>query len=186
MGRRKLGVWEQALRDASRELGEPKDSFVVERYATLSTLLKLQRSQWAQGKSSNASDVIATLAELESMRQRRGKDAVTEIRVSLIETMRAKCPACGVVSDIPPDMVRSDSQKDVQPSHPTPANQTPTGGQDNAIAGPSTDAPPPADPVPSQYVEGKSPSQYHSQRGVPLKRLQSGIHPLRNLSPLSH
>jgi len=44
------GVWEQALEDAAEELDAPATDFKVEKLATLTLLLKVQRSQWAQGK----------------------------------------------------------------------------------------------------------------------------------------
>jgi hypothetical protein len=184
MARRKLSVWEQALKDASRELGEPKGSFVVERYATLATLLKLQRSQWAQGKSSNASDVIATLAELEAMRHQRGKDALTDIRIHVTETIRGTCPACGVTSDVPVEMV-DEARADALATHSAPPQAIPAGTSVPALPN-SSGAASSGEPMPSQHIEGKSPSTFNSQRGTPLKRLQPSPYVTRTPSPMSH
>jgi hypothetical protein len=188
VSRRKLGVWDKAIRDAAKELGEPKDSFVVEKYAHLATELKLRRLQWASGKASNSADMIAIMAEMESMRRQRGKDAVTDIRVNIVEGVKARCPHCGKTSDIPPELMQNDSRNTHAAPLTPPADSTRVPDHGNGSEGLSSGepAPAPVEPMPSQYVEGKSPSAFNSQRGVPLKRLQSGIHPLRSLSPLSH
>ena len=44
--RRKLGVIEQAIRDAAKELQVDKDSWEAERLGTLIVMLKVARSKW--------------------------------------------------------------------------------------------------------------------------------------------
>jgi hypothetical protein len=196
MSRRKLGVWEQAIRDAAKLLGEPKDSFVVEKYATLATLLKLHRSQWAQGKASNSADMIAVMSELEAMRRERGKDAITEIKVHVVESLKARCPHCGQTSDIPPEMVQKDSRNThAEPSDSNPAPKTaspptyglPNGSESHASGEP---APAKAEPVVT-YREGVSASAFHSavlngHEVPPLKSRQPSPYTVRKLSPMSH
>jgi len=88
------GVWEQALEDAAKELDAPATDFKVEKLATLTLLLKVQRSQWAQGKFTATNEMLAVMGEIERMRREHGKDGIQEINVHIVPSAAIACPSC--------------------------------------------------------------------------------------------
>jgi hypothetical protein len=188
MARRRLTEWEKHLKAAADELGLPRSDFRAERLATLQVLMRATRQRWADGKQPNAAgDIVHLLDAIAKLRADAGlnADRVSAIKINIVETLRARCPHCGKTSEVPVELVQDDSlnTRPPPPAETTRAADVPVETEAASIA-----EPPPAnvEPLPSQYVEGKSPSAFNSQRGTPLKRLQPGIHPIRSLSPMSH
>jgi hypothetical protein len=193
--RRKLTTWESALKDAAKELGLPKDDFRVEKLATLVLLLKVQRSQWANGKLSKSSDMIEVMSEITKLRDAAGIDNTPhEVSVQFVEhyvgVATITCPHCKMSSR------HEVSNKPFERATPSPAVKTLPEPPD-ANAGQAAPDPSPAEPKPAtpemeiSYLENFSASAFHSQvinnrERAPLKRLEPNIYSIRrNTSPMS-
>src|SRR5262249_31653547 len=194
-------AWEQALYEASKELRLPKTHFTVERMATLSLLLKVQRSQWAQGKLTNSGDMIEVMDAISALRKERGinDDHPTKIEVSLVERYIgiATCDTCGhrfEVSDQPFDSLTprpepAPASEPLTTDHGKPGaepakvdpNRTSAASVDSNRHSAASDAP--ANVVPMMKVthrEGVSASSFHSAvingREVPPLKSQQPSH----------
>jgi len=99
MARRKLTVVEQAIKDASAELGLPKDHWDVERLATLQVMLKAARHKWENGQSSSAaSDMVTLMEEITKLRAAAGlASGPREMEITFVEGVTGvyKCTECG-------------------------------------------------------------------------------------------
>ena len=99
MARRKLNVVEQAIKDASAELGLPKDHWDVERLATLQVMLKAARHKWENGQSSSAaSDMVTLMEEITKLRAAAGlASGPREMEITFVEGVTGvyKCTECG-------------------------------------------------------------------------------------------
>jgi len=118
MGRRKLTVWDQALKDAAKELDAPTNDFRVEKLATLTLLLKAQRASWTQGKLSNSGDMIEVMDAIAALRKEAGLgEGVRQINVHFVRTLKARCPHCGKMSAVSTEPFENSPHQ----THPDPA-----------------------------------------------------------------
>ena len=98
MSRRKLTVVEAAIRDASKELGLPRDHWDVERLATLNVMLKVARHRWAQGQSSGAaSDMLVLMDSITALRKQAKLVEPLAITIRSIDSF--KCSHCGQIGE---------------------------------------------------------------------------------------
>jgi hypothetical protein len=175
-----MSVWSEALDDAAAELGAARDSWLVERYATLKIALQLQRSKWAAGNVSGSADLLALMNEITSMRATAGLDVPREIAVRVVERLRGKCAHCGAMNEVPDEQVLAvvkATPKENNSNEPVTVSVAPD-------APPGAPVPPPVQPVSAQRP-GVSASRFHSQvinghEVPPLKRQTS-----RLVSPMS-
>jgi hypothetical protein len=132
MSRRKLTVVEQAVKDAAKELGLPKDHWDVERLATMQVMLKVARHKWASGQSSSAAgDMLQLMAEITTLRK--------EARVEPMEVNIKYASAFVGVADIECKYCHKTaryevSEKPFDKPAQAPATEQPPTGHGNAIA----------------------------------------------------
>jgi hypothetical protein len=152
--------------------------------------MRATRQRWADGKQPNAAgDIVHLLDAIAKLRADAGlnADSVREIKVSFVERLRGRCCECGAWNELDESAVREVIRVETLGRDSNPASPRTTDDFCGSGNGSSGDlSPAKTEPLPSQYVEGKSPSEFNSQRGVPLKRLQpSPFNFARNLSPMS-
>jgi hypothetical protein len=181
-----MSVWTEALDDAAKELGLPKDSWTVEKLATLRIALQLARSKWASGNTTASADLLQLMGEITTLRANAGLDVPREITVKIATGLHATCPRCGYST--PVDSEKLKKAVKVEPvGHDSISDAKTLHDASNGLARTSTDDqnPPPAPvPVSAQRV-GVSASRFHSQvinghEVPPLKRQTS-----RLISPMS-
>ena len=127
MARRKLTVVEQAIKDASAELGLPKDHWDVERLATLQVMLKAARHKWENGQSSSAaSDMVTLMEEITKLRAAAGlTSGPREMEITFVEGVTGvyKCTECGHENRLeegkytpasPPQLAKTEPQQEDQ------------------------------------------------------------------------
>jgi hypothetical protein len=199
MARKKLGLVEQAIRDAAKELSLPRDDWRVERLGTLQILLKVTRHKWAADQTSaRAADIVMLMDEITKLRTEAGIDNTpSEVEIKFVEhytgVATITCPHCQMSSR---HEVSNRPFESATPTAPSAPEVKATTSHDNAIAGPSSADPSPAEPKPAapvmevSYLENFSASAFHSQcingrEIAPLKRLQPDPYAARNTSPMS-
>jgi hypothetical protein len=194
--RRKPTTWEAALRDAAKELALPKGDFRCERLATLTIQLKVLRSQWADGKLPNSSDMLALMDAIGELRKEAAAEKRHDFTVQFVEgfvgVCDIECKFCGKVGKY--EVSDKPFERATPSATPAPAVKTLPEPPD-AITGQAAPEPSPAEPKPAapdivvEYREGLSASAFRSQvvNGVapPLKRLQPDPYAVRSVSPLS-
>ena len=190
MARRKLTAWEQALKDAAKELGAPKDDFRVEKLATLTLLLKVQRSQWTQGKLPNSGDMIEVMNAIEALRTAAGLTGPRGFNIKFVHRYVGiadiTCPHCKKtsrheVSNEPFERdsarVPADAATDVPSEPETPSSEQPTADVVDLR---------PLSLTVASHREGVSASSFHNAvlsngEVAPIKRTAT-----RLISPMSH
>jgi hypothetical protein len=180
--RKPLSVWQQALKDAARELSMPKDSWPVERFATLRIALQLARSKWASGNTTASADLLTLMAEITQLRANAGLDVPRSVDVQIVRKLRGKCCHCGAWNEVPEAQIRA-----VISAHPESTPEATHGLPNGSVQGSTGDetAAKNAPPVPvSAQRPGVSASKFHAQllnghEVAPLKRTT------RRLSPIS-
>jgi hypothetical protein len=106
MGRKKLGPYEQALKDAACEMGRPTDDWLVEKLATLMIQLRLVRAKgWSANNPAHTGDVIALMDQITALRKEAGNLAPTKVQISLVESVQGIycCEKCGFENHLEPD-----------------------------------------------------------------------------------
>jgi hypothetical protein len=194
MSRRKLTVVEQAIKDAAAELKLPKNSWDVERLATMQVMLKVARHKWSQGQSSSAAgDMLQLMESITTLRREAKLSEPMDIEVNVVRRATGiadvTCKHCGKTDryDLP-DTTRSTPESTPQPeaTHGLPIEPQPRPSDDPAPAE-SMDSNPdsapadasapakvrgnenptlakPAAPTPKVTRPGISPSRFHDQQ----------------------
>jgi hypothetical protein len=189
MARRKLTTWESALKEAARELALPKDDFRVEKLATLTLLLKVQRAQWANGKLTNSGDMIEVMNAIEALRSTAG--GPREILVNVVKAVSGifTCARCGHENRLAEGAYTTPPESRTT-GHAKPAEAPSTDGPDETLSARNESLPRDAlpasapAPAPSPPRRNGSVSAFHNQPGVPLKRLQPSPYAIRKISPM--
>jgi hypothetical protein len=180
---KQLSVWQQALKDAARELSMPKDSWPVERFATLRIALQLARSKWASGNTTASADLLVLMGEITTMRANAGLDVPRSVDVQIVKKLRGKCAHCGAMNEVPDDQIRAVLNV---PGTPTATpEETATTSHDNGLTGAPTSPPPPPPPRVT-HRPGVSASGFHNAvlpngEIAPIKRATGRV-----VSPMSN
>lgn len=173
------------------EYGLPIDDHRIRRLALLEAAHQAAEDQLADGRAVDIGDVLALDKAIADQRAALKAQEPITIDVNII----GRCPDCGAEYErkklaLPPALPPAPPAIEATPTafaRPIDIDEAPTARAEPVFARPIDEAPKPkpaVKPAPPPH-SNSSVSSFHNQAGVPLKRLQPGIHDTVNVSPMS-